>query len=302
VQKWEIPAASPPAVIAADAGVAEVQPSPDGRRLAVTTGDGRVIVVDVNTGAAETNTALAGAVVKAVTFVGDGVVAAGMERPWLVQLSDPVREIPGTRRMRRLAVLADGQLLGADLVVGMSRWSTLEGAPVREHEDEVFVDLEARPGGRGWVALTAEGRVHLAEGGVPESTFAASPESRQAAAAGALVAVSTRDSVRLLDRNGGLVRELAAAEGELGDVAFSPDAALVAAGGLDGRSRVWDTATGALVAVLTGHAERVSAVEFSPRGDWLATGSWDGTARIWDLTDLRTPAAALAERLAVAPD
>jgi len=49
---------------------------------------------------------------------------------------------------------------------------------------------------------------------------------------------------------------------------------------------VWDAETGALRAVLSGHAARVSAVDFSRDGATLATASWDGTARLWDLATL----------------
>lgn len=45
--------------------------------------------------------------------------------------------------------------------------------------------------------------------------------------------------------------------------------------------RSWDTASGRLVSVLTGHAGAVNAVALSSRWDRAATGSADFTARIW---------------------
>ena len=46
--------------------------------------------------------------------------------------------------------------------------------------------------------------------------------------------------------------------------------------------RIWDAATGAQRAVLTGHTGPVTAVAIAPDGTWLATGGHDGTVRIWD--------------------
>ena len=65
-------------------------------------------------------------------------------------------------------------------------------------------------------------------------------------------------------------------------VAFSSDAAQVATGLEDSTVRVWDTHSGAQLAILRGHAEPVLDIAFSPDGLGIATGSKDGTMRLWN--------------------
>lgn len=70
-------------------------------------------------------------------------------------------------------------------------------------------------------------------------------------------------------------------------IAFSPDSKMLAVGGKDSATRIWDAATRKLVHKLGGrgwgHAKWVNTVAFSPDGGTIATGSTDQTIKLWDV-------------------
>ncbi|KAF8623183.1 hypothetical protein AX17_007508 [Amanita inopinata Kibby_2008] len=66
-------------------------------------------------------------------------------------------------------------------------------------------------------------------------------------------------------------------------VAISHDSRLIAAGSLDTIVRVWDVASGQLLARLRGHADSVYSVAFSADGCGLVSGSLDKTLKYWDV-------------------
>ncbi|HUS64117.1 MAG TPA: protein kinase [Kofleriaceae bacterium] len=83
----------------------------------------------------------------------------------------------------------------------------------------------------------------------------------------------------------------------VGRVRFSPDGALLATTCYDHRARVWDAASGALVATLE-HGGPVIRLDWSPDSARVVTASEDGTAAVWDA---RSGKRALELRGAVAP-
>ncbi|MCC7014289.1 MAG: hypothetical protein IT454_17145 [Planctomycetes bacterium] len=69
------------------------------------------------------------------------------------------------------------------------------------------------------------------------------------------------------------------------DVTWSADGRFVVAASKDHTARVWDSASGELVATLRGHTDSVSKLALAPDGAVLATASADGATRLWNTAD-----------------
>jgi mono/diheme cytochrome c family protein len=86
-----------------------------------------------------------------------------------------------------------------------------------------------------------------------------------------------------------LVRRLTGHKGNVNDVVFSADGALLiaAAGhpGVVGDVRVWDAKSGSLVRAIEGHKDAIYCVALSPDGNTIATGSYDQTIKLWGRAD-----------------
>jgi WD40 repeat protein len=80
---------------------------------------------------------------------------------------------------------------------------------------------------------------------------------------------------------------------------FSPDGATLATASIDHTARLWNLATGQVIATLVGHSGPVTAVAFSPDGTSVATASADHTARLWYSIPTGHPSAVLTTGAAV---
>ena len=68
---------------------------------------------------------------------------------------------------------------------------------------------------------------------------------------------------------------------EVTSAAYSPDGRFIVTASFDKTARVWNAASGQMVAELKGHAADVNSAAYSPNGCFIITASDDLTARIW---------------------
>jgi|GEM_PF-1683712 len=73
--------------------------------------------------------------------------------------------------------------------------------------------------------------------------------------------------------------------GDVFDVAFSPDSTLLSSSGLDDSVRIWDVRAQKPLVQLTGHTGDVWYTRFDPTGQFIASSSSDTTVRVWGVTD-----------------
>jgi WD40 repeat protein len=248
--------------------------SPDGRLLAVATGDGRVPLWDPASAENLRTVSGAGGSAYALAFSPDGrLLAVGGDGG--VSLWDPAtaehrRTLRGhSGEVRGVAFGPDGRLLasaGSDGTVRL--WDLASG--------EILHTMTGRTDRVSWPPWRS------ATGENPRTVIADSFARVRFGRDGRLLAVGSRNgSVRLWDpADGGEPRTLTGHAGSVDGLAFSPGGRLLASGG-DTTVRLWDPATGENLHVLS-HGANVCGLAFSPGGRLLASACEDRTARLWD--------------------
>jgi WD40 repeat protein len=187
---------------------------------------------------------------------------AVVEAPDRVRLRDPATGQPAGpelaapgHRVLGLAFSPTGDLLAGFGDDRLTFWETGTGRVANTFPDiPLRADMPAQPGGR--LLFSPDGRA---------------------------LALAQGATVVLLEPATGRVWRLAGHTGDVHALAFSADGRLLASGGADRTSRLWDPATGAALRVLQGHADRVRDLAFSADGARLASGAQDGTLRLWDV-------------------
>ncbi|WP_435016541.1 c-type cytochrome domain-containing protein [Tundrisphaera sp. TA3] len=152
---------------------------------------------------------------------------------------------------------ADGSEILASGYHELTGWKAADGAPTRRIKglDERVHDIATSPDGK-WMATA---------GGDPGQ--AGTVKLWAVGGDGALT----------------LSKELLESSDSVFAVAFSPDGAKLAAAGADRAVRVWEVATGNVLAQIEDHADWIFDVAFSPDGKRLATASRDKTSKVFDV-------------------
>jgi WD40 repeat protein len=122
----------------------------------------------------------------------------------------------------------------------------------------------------------------LDESGARVNAVAISSDGRHFASAGHAAEVRVLDLFEDRQRRHALRLEYGS---DIYCLAYSPDGALLAAGGHGQKIVLWDTATWAKSRELAGHTAGLLSLAFSPDGKRLASGANDNTVRLWSLSD-----------------
>jgi WD40 repeat protein/serine/threonine protein kinase len=274
--------------------------SPDGKRLATGSEDGRVRVWDLASGREPLVLTGHATDVASIAFSPDGrQIASGSfdrtVRLWDADTGQMLRPFLGhSNGLTSVTFSPDGKRLASashDATVKVWDMATGEKMLDFKGDDLLVLGVAFSPDGRWlasacrdqmvkvWDAATGVKTLTL-QGHTDEVTSVAfSPDGKQLASA------SLDRTVRIWDLVTGKSR--APFEGHTDrvfSVAFSPDGKRVASASVDRTIKLWDLASGREALSLKGHTSWVTSVAFSLDGRRLASASHDGTVKVWDIS------------------
>jgi WD40 repeat protein len=285
-------------------GVTSLSWSSDGRRLAAASLDGTVKIWDPASGQ-EVRTLFARSEVTRVAWSPDGqrlaIASGGTATVWDATSGRDQVTLQGHQgKVLAVAWSPDGQRLATASADRTAKVWDLESGQARltlsDHGGEVS-DVAWSPdgqrlatastdlGGRIWDSVTGQ-RLRLLFGHTRMVlSIAWSPDGSRVATASAdrtakVWRAQAGDEVFTL-RGGDEVVTLRGHRDAVASVAWSPDGALLATAGRDGKARIWDTGPSREV-LLIQRPSFLDGFGWSPDGKRLAAGSADKTAPVWD--------------------
>jgi WD40 repeat protein len=296
----------------ADAFFVRVAFSPDGSRIAASSADKSVKILDLATGRELFKLRGHTEVVRNLAFSPDGGRLAsasgrwdsrepGQLKIWNLANGNLLLDLTGhTAEVNSVAFGPDGRILVSGSLDGTIKlWDGPTGREIRTirsgHRGGVK-SVAISPDGKhiasgGWGGLPdnlkiwtpADGRARLTlplhQGDVVSVAF--SPDSRR------LVSTSWDGTAAIWDaETGRMLHRLLGHTDVVQKGVFSPDGQTVATASTDATVKLWDTSQGREIQTLRGHTGAVYGVSFSPGGRALATASWDQTVKVWDLTNV----------------
>ena len=191
-----------------------------------------------------------------------------------------------------VATSPDGQRIAAG---GMSRdvlvFDANTGAPLPSPERHAEWVMEAlwSPDGRYLASTSFSGGVKVRDllTDRPVGSFSGRDVAYTVAfhPAAPLLAWGAYDgSIRLVDlRSGDTLQTIAANEGGVLFVTFTPDGGQLVSTGEDGVIRFFDPESGEQLRAIEAHAAGITSVSFSPDGARMVSGGDDAQSRLWDV-------------------
>jgi RNA polymerase sigma factor (sigma-70 family) len=295
VRKWDAVTGKQLEEFAPSGGEFNFTSSPDGRYLACEGDNGKITLVDNQTGKGIATIAGKENFFATLFFAPDSTT---LLVKWLQDKELILYDVPSGKERCRIAVSGAG--LDAPLafffthdgrrlaVQASPRALTLHELVTGKVVQSIQFEENMRVGGG---AFSPDGRTIAFDqgGGLVQVIELASGQTRRS--------LGKQPAPQPGDARMSRVAGYLGAATRAGTIAFSPDGRLLAHAGPDNVLIVWDMATGQTLARFAGHQGAISAVAFAPGGRSLASASNDTTGLVWDIEGLSAKAGPMPQAL-----